>query len=155
MGIMSKTGKFLGHFFNFRIDKWIGVSFLKSTADLFVSSAKELLKVRKARYPEDFEEAVDRLSLTEAELKAQSLRYKSFAFIFVLMALLVLSYGFYLYTKKNILGCIMSISIFVYVLTQAFQYHFWYMQIETNKLGSSIKDWFYFLFSFIKMSSRN
>jgi hypothetical protein len=154
MGILSKTGNFLGHIFNVRVDKWVGVTFLKNTAGVFLSAGKELLKVQKSKNPEDFDEAVERLSLTKEELKNQSYRYKLFAFIFLSLALLVLMYSLYLFTHQNKSGSIMSLAISLYVLTQAFRYHFWHFQIERNQLGSSMKEWAQYLFSINKLSRR-
>lgn len=154
MGIMSKTGNFLGHFFNVRVDKWVGVSFLKNTADVFVSASKELLKIQKTSNPEDFNEAVERLSITEEELKNQSYRYKLFAQIFLVLTFFVLGYGVYLFMHDNPMGTIMTAAISFYVLTQAFRYHFWHFQIERNQLGCSIREWAQYLFSCNKLSRR-
>ena len=152
MGILSKTGSILGHFFNFRVDKWIGVSFLKNTAEVFYNSAKALVTIQQERNPEAFDEAVQRLSLSTADLKAQSSRYKSLALLFLFLAVVVMGYGIFLCLNHNTIGFIMTLSLFIYVLTQAFRYHFWHMQIETGKLGCTIKEWAHYLFSLHKTS---
>ena len=145
MGLFKWVRMGFGQIFDFRITRWVGLKNIKENANYFYTQGKSLFKLEKATTLENFNEAQDRLALTEADLELQKNRYRYLSFLFVILFFILIAYGIFLYLyKKNWMGIAMTFSLSLYALSIAFRYHFWYFQIKTKKLGCSIKEWFNF-----------
>ena len=101
------------------------------------------LFIRQApAHKENFEEAVQRLQLTDTDLHEARKNYYAFAIFFLVLGLIAFLYGLYLllhhHTLSGLLLAFISAALF---FSQAFKYHFWYFQIKQRKLGCTYQEW--------------
>ena len=141
MGFWKTSKKVAGHIVDVRVDKWIGLDSIKQTTRGIYGSAKELVTPEQAARTETFEQALERLNLTEADLAKQKIQFTRLFYFFVVLAFTVFGYGIYIALQGNLLGFLIAFALTAYALSQAFRYHFWVFQITKRKLGCSIKDW--------------
>jgi intracellular multiplication protein IcmV len=90
---------------------------------------------------ENFDEAVNRLGLTQADIKSRMREFKFLAWV-----LLFLFFGLVGYTGMHILegnwfAVLPSLVISCIALVLSFRYHFWYYQVKNGKLGCTFKEW--------------
>jgi intracellular multiplication protein IcmV len=142
MGFWRKTVKVLGHAVDFRVDRWIALEELKRSTSYFWRQSKRLFKKNPEAKPETFEEAVERLHLTLEALLLQKKRYQSFFFLFLVMASALLTYMVVIAKMGNWRGAMVSFSLAIYALSNAFRFHFWCFQITQKKLGCKTSEWF-------------
>ncbi len=91
---------------------------------------------------ETFDQAVERLGLTEADIQQTMHRYRNYAIFFLLMAIVLFIYAFYLlFTHLSISGCFISLAATTFCLLQVFRYDFWAYQMKVRRLGVSFKEW--------------
>lgn len=144
MGVISRTKKIGASIFNFRVTKWISLDYIKNSYGTAFKIGKAVFTPDEAEYTESFEEALDRMQLTEEILAARLKEFTKLMLVYVIFAFGVFAYSVFIaYTKKNLLGFCMGFGITVYSLTHAFRYHFWIYQIKNRKLGCSIREWFF------------
>jgi len=142
MGFLKGAAKTANVFVNVRADKWIGVENIKQSLGNTALCAKNLFKIQQAERVETFEEAQQRLSVDEAELTKIKIKYTFFYIFYLIGALILFSYGFYIaYHAHRYIGFLMCFSLTLYGLSRAFFYHFWVYQIQQKKLGLTLKDW--------------
>ncbi len=119
----------------FRSSQNLYAEYLKFRAKCFYATTSQ--------YVETFEEALQRLNITEQELEQRRKEFTRLMITYILIAIAVFAYGVYVVSMhKNIAGFIMCFAITIYTLTHAFRYHFWIYQIKYRKLGCSLRDWF-------------
>ena len=95
---------------------------------------------------ETFEEAMQRLNITEAELNARRKEFTRLMFIYLAISLSIFAYTVYIVTMhKNFMGFMMGFAITIYSLTYVFKYHFWIYQIKHKKLGCTLREWFLYI----------
>ncbi len=142
MGIMSaakKTGKVL---FNFKVKDWFGFDFIAKETTLIKDGFKNVFTKEQAERTETFDEAMQRLELTEQDLENRTTEFTRLFIIFILMSVAIFCYSIFISIKfSNIGGFFMGLAITVYCLTHAFRYHFWLFQIKHRKLGCTFKQW--------------
>lgn len=143
MGFFGGIKKAGGYVFNFRVDKWFGLDQFKSSSGQLVDEAKTIFVGEKASRTETFEQALQRLNVTEQELQARLKEFRRLLVVYLLVALVLFVYSTYIaYAYDNILGFFMGLAVTTYALSHAFKYHFWIFQITHKKLGCSLKEWF-------------
>ena len=121
---------------------WIDVESLKFQNDTIWSILKSLFTRVKPERIESFEEAMKRLNLTEADVKKSISSYRWYAFIFLILGLLVFFYAFYLlFTFFTILGFVLALAASGVFLSQAFKYDFWAFQMKSRRLGITFEEW--------------
>lgn len=142
MGVLKSTGKILGVFINVRVDKWIGLSDHIQNTKYIAGRAKELFSPEEANRTETFEDAMQRLNVSEEQLDSTDKYFTFLLRMYVFIALLILAYSFYqMIIVKSVLSTIMTFSLVLYALANSFRYHFWRFQIRYRKLGCSFRDW--------------
>lgn len=135
----GKSRKFIKTFLN--VPRWIGVDQLAAAGSTIKSLAKTLITVKKPQFEETFEEAVKRMGLTEKDLEAKQKNLLILAMIYLVSAIGMLAYGWFLFSKGYFLATVSAVSLSVLLAAFFFREHFWYVQIKNKRLGYSFKEW--------------
>ncbi|MGD9592508.1 MAG: type IVB secretion system protein IcmV [Candidatus Berkiella sp.] len=138
MGMFKKVG---GRIVDVRVDRWMSWSYLGETADHFKVIFLDIVIPKKASTVETFEEAMNRLDLTEEDLISRQIEFTRLCYFFLALALVVVCYALYVAFTGSMVASLISFCLALYALTQAFRFHFWLFQIKNRKLGCSIKEW--------------
>lgn len=123
---------------------WLGgeVEDLKNSNRNIVGAVKRILSPEEAEHEESFDDAMKRLNLSDADIKKSISRYQTYVGLFLLIAILLFSYSFYLlFAHISIIGFLLSLTATVFCLTQAFRFDFWAYQMKNRKLGVSFNEW--------------
>lgn len=121
---------------------WLGYNELKTYNRIIWSSLKDLTTIEKPQRTETFEEAMQRLDQTDADVQVTSDRYLLYAVIFVGLSALTFAAGFvFLIGYGKLSGCVLAMACTAILLTYAFRFHFWHFQIKHRKLGCTFNDW--------------
>ena len=143
MGFFSRTKEVGGYIFNFKVTKWLALDQIKDGAKQITELSKNVFIPAQSEHVETFEEAMVRLQLTEDDLKQRQIEFKRLLIIYLCVAVLIFCYSVWIaYAYRNFYGFCIGFSLTIYVLTQAFRYHFWLFQIKNKKLGCTLRDWF-------------
>ena len=142
MGFWRKTKNIIGHLIDFRIDRWIDLDYLKKSTSYYFQETKRLFTPKKEEHPEEFKEAVNRLSLNTEELTQQAKRFAYMAVLFLSVGILFFLYAAFLAMSQHWMSAVISLSLMIYALALAFRSHFWYFQISQKKLGCTASEWF-------------
>jgi intracellular multiplication protein IcmV len=139
-------------FFNPRA--WLGYDALKDQTETITSFIKGATTVQRPDITETYDEAMQRLDLTEADVRTTARLYLIYAISFLVLAVCDFFYGLYLlFHHGAFLGLVLSLAVFALLIAQAFRYHFWYFQIQSRKLGCTIDEWRDYLRNMIKRKS--
>jgi intracellular multiplication protein IcmV len=141
MGILKWTGKAFTSVVNIRVDHWLGVEHIKHSVKQTINSNKDIFIPEQAERVETFEESLNRLDITEKDLKTKETNFIRLFAIHLLISLIIFCYSIFLFYNKNWIGGIMALCLISYPLSLAFRFHFWLFQIKNRKLGCSIKEW--------------
>lgn len=141
MGFWSSTRNFAGHIVNVRVDKWIGVATIRDSTNSIYRSCKSMFKIAHPERIETFDQALERLNITEAELYARQQEFFRLFVFYLVASLALFIYCVFLAFNGNFMGFCMSFALTIYALTHSFRYHFWQFQIKERKLGCTFKDW--------------
>jgi len=141
MGFWNTGKKVAHHFVDWRIGEWLGYQDLKNQANNTKRSFHRLITMPKASYNETFEEALARLDLSAEDVATRQQEFGRLAVFFLLLSLVLFSYGLFIAAKGDVLGFLMVVALTLYVLTQAFRYHFWLFQLRNRKLGCTLSEW--------------
>jgi len=109
---------------------WIGTMMVP-----FRGKKKEVLS-------ETFEEAMQRLQLTEEDLvkRRQALWIQSM--VILGLGLLMIAYCFFSLYQATFVSAWLSFLFSVLLFAYAFRAHFWYYQLSKRKLGCTFSEWF-------------
>lgn len=155
MGFWGGVKKTTGFFFNFKIGQWLDYDTVKGGASYFFYLFKSFFQLRNTGYEETFEEAKDRLQLSDNEIELQSKNYLLVSVIFFLAFLSLFCYTAYLVYNKNRLSAALSGAITIYALSFSIRHHFWYFQLRQKKLGCTLSEWFRALFHYSTSPKKN
>jgi len=127
-------------FFNPR--GWLGYDSLKVQTQAILGFASGIFTVSEPTRSETFEQAMQRLNLTEQSLQQKLSFYLIFATVFALSGVATILFGFWLLIyHKTFSGFVLSIPSAGLLLVNAFRYHFWAFQIKHRKLGCTFAEW--------------
>lgn len=144
MGFFSGAKNLGSYVFNFRVSKWLDYDMLKRSTTKIVDITRATFSPEQAERTETFEQAMERLNLTEAELQQRLTEFSRLLVVYLIIAALIFSYSVWIaFSYKNIMGFFMGFCITLFALTHAFRYHFWIYQIKNRKLGCSLREWFF------------
>lgn len=138
MGIFKKVG---GRLVDVRVDKWMSWDYLGDTANRFKVLLLDIVIPKKATYSETFEEAMQRLGLTEDDVEQRKKEFVRLIAFFIVLALAIVSYALYLAFQGSLAPSLIAFCLALYSLSQAFRFHFWLFQLRHRKLGCTIKEW--------------
>lgn len=138
MGIFKKIS---GRLVDVRVDKWMSWDYLEETALRFKSLFMDIVIPQKANIAETFEEAKQRLDLTEADIAMRKKEFTRLFYFFLVLALAILGYALTMAVKGSMTTSLIAFCLALYALTQAFRFHFWLFQLKVRKLGCTLKEW--------------
>jgi len=138
MGVIKKVA---GRIVDVRVDKWMSWDYLSETADRFKVLLVDITVPKKATYSETFEEAMQRLELTEEDLIQRKKEFTRLIYFFLALAGLIVLYALYLAFMRSLAPSLIAFCLSLYCLTQAFRFHFWRFQLTHRKLGCTLKEW--------------
>lgn len=140
MGIINGVKKTATSFFNLR--QWADYDRLKESSKGLKYTIKNLFIPAKPQHPESFEQAMQRLQLSESDIKAREREFYYLALLMFGLMLAAIGYMIYHIASLHIFGAIVSVAVVAVAASLAFRYHFWYFQTKQRKLGCSFKEWF-------------
>lgn len=142
MGLFSGTKKAVGQVVNFKVTDWFNTENHKSNINYIISTTKNLFLTEKSAYQETFEQAMERLQLTEQDIIDRKKEFLKLFIISLIVSILLFSYTMFITIKyKNLYSFILGSGVTILGLAKTFKYHFWLTQITKKKLGLTFKDW--------------
>lgn len=141
MGLFRSSKKVASKVVDVRVDRWMSWDYLADTTDRIKSMVVSIAVPQKSTYAETFEEAMQRLGLTEEDLAHRKKEYTQLFYFFLVLFGTVVLYALYMGFNGHLIASLISFCLSLYCLTQAFRFHFWLFQIKNRKLGCSIKEW--------------
>lgn len=142
MGIFKSSKNVAGKLVDVRVDKWMSWDYISETSDRFKILLLDIFIPKKATHAETFEEALERLELTEDDLEQRKIEFTRLFYFFVVLSIIIIVYGLYLAIFSSLIPALIAFCLSLYTLTQAFRFHFWLFQIKNRKLGCTVKEWF-------------
>lgn len=121
---------------------WLDLETLRDQNRTIWEILKSLFTPEKPERSETFEEAIQRLNMTETDVMQAIRYYRYYAFGFFILGFLSLIYSFYLLVGHGSwTGLLLSLGVTALLGVQAFKYDFWAFQMASKKLGLTFKDW--------------
>lgn len=142
MGLWKSTKNIASKVFDVRVDKWMSLNYLKDVSGQTRSILKDLVIPKKATRSETFEQALERLHLTQDDIAQRKIEFTRLVYLFLGISLIIIGYAIYMIIKGYPLVGLISFCLSAYTLSQAFHFHFWLFQMKNRKLGCTIKEWF-------------
>jgi intracellular multiplication protein IcmV len=147
---MAKKGvirTFFGSLTNVR--EFVNFNELKNDARVIKTAITDVFKPADTRQKidETFEEAMQRLNLTENDIQKQAKFFLYYSVFYMAFALAFIIYAVYLFLLLKILASVTTLVLGIFLATYALKENFMYMQIKKRKLNCTFKDWFSFIFS--------
>ncbi len=128
-------------FFNFK--RLMGTDVITSFGKEAKDSAKKVFTPDDTERKETFEEAVERLGMTEKDISDRKRNMLQTALVFAGISLLIFCYTVYLLLNGHVGAGFLGLCVMLMALMMGFRYHFWYFQMKKRKLGCTIKEWFH------------
>ncbi|MGI9214188.1 MAG: type IVB secretion system protein IcmV [Gammaproteobacteria bacterium] len=143
MGIKSIIKVTFGQIINLRVTDWLNTKDHKNNLNYITSSFKgTFIPNTNFSNQETFEQAMQRLNLTEQDILERKKEFFKLFFISLIISLLLFIYTMLITINyKSFYGFILGTSISFLSLTKTFKYHFWLTQINKRKLGLTFKEW--------------
>lgn len=126
----------------FNPTEWIDLQAIRFQNMTFWAVIKALITPEKAEIKETFEQAMQRMGLNEEDLKEAQQSYASYALFFLLCAIGIAAFSFYLlFVHRTVQGWLLGLATAGLSLVQAFRFDFWSFQIKHRKLGCTFAEW--------------
>ena len=109
-----------------------------------------VFKRAQAVQPETFEEALQRLSLTEAELDKRYHFFKRSFYMLLMVSLVLFYYAFYVLFTGHFITFLLAFAVTLLAAAQAFKRHFWMFQVRQRRLGCTFREWWQDLMGQVK-----
>jgi intracellular multiplication protein IcmV len=138
--ILPHTTKIFKSIFN--VPAWFDWTRLKAFTLYLQSGIKKFFVPQPKEASESFEQAQERLGLTDALLVSRQNALWRLSILMIAIAAGFLLYSFYQLFEGHISAFILSIIVMCISLVLAFRYHFWYFQIKKRKLGCTFAEWY-------------
>ena len=126
---------------------WLAYDEVKRGFNTVGDTVNELLTVAEPEHEESFDEAKQRLDLSDGKLKEQGQAFKRMSMIFLIFAGILLVIAFVFLATQGIYGFLICLLLSLIGLANAFRYHFWYFQVKQKKLGCTVNEWLLATFS--------
>ena len=136
----SKTKRLFKRIVNPRA--WSDFDRLHAGQRYIVSVCRTYFVPQESKAIESFDEAKKRLHLTDKLLMEQKKSLFRLSILMLFIACLLLIYTLYNLFNAHLLAAGLSTMVLSIALVLAFRYHFWYFQIEQQKLGCTLREWF-------------
>lgn len=115
----------------------------KKTVSSLHSMISRFFVVDQGRHTEDFESAMRRLNLSDADIKQRQSDLLRLSIMMLIITVGVFIYFCYHLGAGHLLGAMVSLVLTVLCSVLSFRHHFWYFQIKQRKLGCTFKEWFF------------
>ena len=114
---------------------------LKDVTRMFWNIAASIFN-KKIIQPETFEQASQRLDLSEADIQARIKSLKNEILIFSFSAITIFSYAVYLgISGAGFFAVLIALLVSTSLFICAFKSHFWLFQVRNRKLGCTFQEW--------------
>ncbi len=121
---------------------WLGTHEISGYTRLIGSTLKTAFTPDKTRRVETFEQALERLNVTETDLQRNAQRYQLYAWVFIaLSAGSILASFYYLFHHGTFAGWCLAMVVAALLAANAFKFDFWHFQIKYRKLGCTVEEW--------------
>ncbi len=142
---MAKYGfrYFTRRFLN--IPRWMGSESLRSTAGYIRRLSRGLTESKQQSVKETFEEAVERLKLSEEDIQSRLKDYQRLAKIYFCLLVIAFVYFLYLVFHGYWVATIMMMTFMLLMFSFYFRESFWAVQIQQRRLGLTFKEWLFFV----------
>ena len=126
----------------FNIRAWMDWDRVKAGGEFIETGTKKIFTPSPEHPKETFEEAQQRLKLTNEQVVA---RGRSLYRLSMMMA--CLSFALFIYIFYHIIYGTIHAALLTFALSSlsaaiSFRYHFWYFQIKSRKLGCTFNEWY-------------
>jgi len=151
---MSKKGvvkKSVSSLFNVR--RWVAWDEVKGHGKLIISLFKGVTKLphKEDAKDETFDQMVNRLGLTEEDIK-QNMRIRLRAvLIYLALALGLIIYMIYMIINNHWMAGFFCILLTALLLAYAFRDHIWYTEMKHRKFHCTVKEWIRFTLKDLKV----
>ncbi|MBP9726658.1 MAG: type IVB secretion system protein IcmV [Gammaproteobacteria bacterium] len=125
----------------FDVPRWVNAKQYTEVNKTLYTKVKDSFRIARAQREETFEAAMDRLKVTEQDLKERIAANQLALTIVLIFIVLLCLYGFYLMLHGAVAGTLLVLAVVALSAVRAFQYSFWNFQIKNRKLGCSFSDW--------------
>ncbi|OGT63515.1 MAG: hypothetical protein A3E85_00850 [Gammaproteobacteria bacterium RIFCSPHIGHO2_12_FULL_45_12] len=123
---------------------WLSYDSLKTDSKSVWEIVKGLfaLPKREEVREETFEQAMERLQLTETQVVAAIRNFRTSAICFALLGLGVFFYSFYLlFSGVFFTAWFLGMAVTTLLFSQAYKYDFWAFQMKRRQLGLTFAEW--------------
>ena len=137
-GVVKKSFKSLVN-----IRRWMALDEVKGHGRMIVSLIKGLTKFKKEPPlpDETFEQAMNRLGLSEQDIKQRMKVRLHLVIIYLLIALVLFIYMVYAFVNGHFFAGSFSILLTALMSAYAFREHVWYTEMKYHKLHCTFKEW--------------
>lgn len=125
-----------------RARKWSDYDRTIETTRSLKDYIRRLFIPQRSRREEDLSQAMQRLQLSQADIRDRLRSFKRLTIIMLSAAGGVLFYSICLFMQQHWLAAGLGLLITGLPLMLAFRYHFWHFQLKKGKLGCSLREWF-------------
>lgn len=127
----------------FNVPRWIGWHDLRKNASTISDLYRNLFKIKPGiAFRESFEEAIERMGLSEADIENVGRMYYLRSLMFLGCLALGLLYHAYLISHHYWGAAIVMLSMDFMLFSFWFREYFWYTQIKHRRLGLTLSQWF-------------
>ena len=103
---------------------------------------KTAMTPTKPQREETYEQAKERLGLTEEDVIEGAASYRSYAIMFLIFGFVLFVYAFYLLFSGGVIaGFLLGLATAALCFGQAFKFDFWSFQMRQRKLGATFAEW--------------
>ena len=141
MGIWSSTKKVASKVVDVRFDKWMSMGFIDEHFQRTKVILTDLVRPQKATRSETFEQARQRLGLSEEDLQQRKIEFTRLCYTFLVLGALIIAYALYMLYMGSPFVTLICFCLALYAFSQAFRFHFWLFQLKNRKLGCSVREW--------------
>ncbi len=126
----------------FNPSAWLGTKELSAYTRIIGSNLKTTFTTPKPEHIETFEQALQRLNVTETALQQNADRYKLFALLFLVFSVCAFLVGFYyLFRYGTLAGWVLAMTVALLFAVNALRFDFWRFQIRRRQLGCTFREW--------------
>lgn len=121
---------------------WVDYDSLKYQNKIIYKNLKPLFSKPQPIRGETFDQAIQRLGLSEADIQATIKSYRRYSIFFVIIGLITFYYSFYLlFRHVSFASWLLGLGAAGLFFGQAFKYDFWVLQMHKRTLGLTFADW--------------
>lgn len=121
---------------------WLDYDTLKVRNQTLWNSLKSVFFLPTDARSETYEQALQRLGVTDAEVQERAKLFRLYAIIFLMLGFLVFFYSFYLlFGHGTFSGLLLGLCASAAFFSQAFRFDFWSFQMRSRKLGVTFEEW--------------